>query len=497
MRVLRLVHSSDVKYQLPPNTALPKYAALSYCWGEMQDASYILTSQTEATQMAGFDLCNLPQALQDAIATTKALSLSYIWIDALCILQDSRGDWERESGQMGDIYGCAYVTICSLTSSSQHSFLEPERPSVNVEFQSSINPDITGSYSLSYFDADMDNAGREPYMSSFPKSRWFSRGWTYQELRLSRRLLLLSASYSAFVCAGKSHVLGSPDDDAPVPITSLHSLDLLTKDTRRIHNMWLEFGQRYSGRILTYPQDALPAISGAAKLFAEKLSDDYLAGIWSSDLRGLLWRYPSINETASQNLDQILTHLNSPDHYVAPSWSWIGHRYITFYVRRPLILPPSIQLQCQLAISTIVDGQNMFGKVKGGRLIVTGPTYDIGPCTPISIRLVGDMVSFGAFMPIEDDEEIFLFLDWKVSETMSQTVTEQQETLRGNFKLVYIGTYEIIDNGDVETVATGFITHKAQEEGSFYRVGRFELSSPNEGIPKLFAAANTETIIIV
>ncbi|KAI0184146.1 heterokaryon incompatibility protein-domain-containing protein [Xylaria flabelliformis] len=486
-QALRLVRSSDIKNQLLPNTALPRYAALSYCWGEMQDASYTLTSQTEATKMSGFGLCDLPKVLQDAIAITKTLSLSYIWIDALCIIQDMGSDWEQESSQMGDIYESAYITICSLTSSSQLSFLQPERTKANISFQSSINANIRGSYSLSYLDSDMDNAGRDPYMYSFPKSRWFSRGWTYQELRFSKRLLLLCPSYSAFMCAGLFNVFGGPNINTPM--MPLHNLNHLAKDAHRIYDIWLEFGQRYSGRVLTYPQDALPAISGAAKLFAENLLDDYHAGIWKSDLRGLLWNYPSIPMTPSRDLSQLLTHLSSPDNYVAPSWSWVGHRYISFHVR-PAKLSPMIQPQCQHTISTSIDGQNIFGRVKGGRLIVTGPTYDIGPFMPISlIRLENRDL---AVLTKQDGEDVSLFLDWRVEETDTE-----QELVRGNFKLVLIGTYEIIDDGDVTFITTGLITYKAKEEGNFHRVGRFDLSSPNQGIHKLFAAAKIETIRII
>ncbi|GAP93106.2 putative neutral alkaline non-lysosomal ceramidase [Rosellinia necatrix] len=489
-QVLRLVHSSDIKNECSPNTSLPQYTALSYCWGEMQGASYKLTSQTEATMMVGLKLCALPQVLQDAIVITKALSLSYIWIDALCILQDSTSDWENESSQMGDIYGSAYVTVCSLTPSCQYSFLKPERPKTTVSFQSSINPDMTGSYTLSYLDADMDNAGREPYMRGFPKSRWFSRGWTYQELRFSKRLLLLSPSYSAFLCAGLFSVFGGPEIDAPM--IPLHNLDHLTKDARRIYDIWLEFGQRYSGRILTYPQDALPAISGAAKLFAEKLSDDYLAGIWRSDLRGLMWCYPSIPEAPSRNLNQVLAHLGrSAEGYVAPSWSWIGQRYISFYFRPP-VMPRTILLQCKIEISTLINGQNIFGRVKGGRLIVTGPTYDLGPCITISIRLGSQWR--GVPLTVEDGGDIFLSLDWKV---VLDSLTEQQITLQANLKLILIGTYEIVDKGNVTTITAGLITHKVDDTENFYRVGRFDLSSPNGGIHKLFAKAKTETITII
>ncbi|KAI0975058.1 heterokaryon incompatibility protein-domain-containing protein [Xylaria arbuscula] len=489
-QVLRLVHSRDIKKQLLPNAFLPHYAALSYCWGEMQDASYQLTSLTEASKMNSFRVNLLPEVIRDAIALTRSLSLSYIWIDALCILQDMSADWEHESSQMVGIYGSAYVTICSLTPSAQLSFLEPERPKDDIQFQSSINSNISGSYRLSYLEADIDNAGRNPYMHSFPKSRWFSRGWTYQELRFSRRLLLLDPSYSAFMCAGLFNVLGGPEVEPAMIL--LQTLGNLTTDTQpmraRVYSIWLDFAERYSGRLLTYPQDALPAISGAAKLFGEKLSDKYLAGVWRSDLRGILWNYPSIPMTPPLDLDQVLAHLSSSDNYVAPSWSWVGHRYMTFAVR-PAIQPPKLLLQCQIEVSTIIDGKNLFGRVKGGQLTITGPTIEIGPFIPISFGHLSNELLVALIT--QDGVDISLFLDWQVD--------TEHETLQGIFKLVLVGTYDIIDANLITTtvVTVGLVAHKAEKEGNFYRVGRFDLSSANEGAHKVFATAKTETVTII
>ncbi|KAI0424217.1 heterokaryon incompatibility protein-domain-containing protein [Xylaria sp. FL1042] len=482
VQTLRLVHARNIRTQLAPNSPLPLYAALSYCWGDVRGASYLLTSLTEADKINGFKFDQLPQVLQDAIGLARSLSLSYIWIDALCILQDVSADWENESIQMADIYGSAYVTICSLTSSAQIGFLEPERPRADIAFRSSINPSISGSYRLSYLDADMDNAGRNPYMYNFPKSRWFSRGWTYQELRFSKRLLLLDPSYSAFMCSGMFNILGGPKAEPAMVL--LQGLER-SKNKQHIYDIWLEFAERYTGRLLTYPQDALPAISGAAKLFAERLGDEYLAGIWRSDLRGILWSYPSIPMTPPQDLDQVLNRLNYPDNYVAPSWSWIGHRYMTFAIR-PAIMPPIVQLQCQLKISTTIDGRNIFGRVKEGQLTVTGPTYDIGPCVSISFASLSNGLS--VINITESGEDISLFLDWQVD--------TEQETLEGDFKLVLVGTYTYIDK-NLKTVTMGFVTHKAEKGGSFFRVGRFDLSSPDEGMHKLFATARSETVTII
>ncbi|TGJ86312.1 hypothetical protein E0Z10_g2414 [Xylaria hypoxylon] len=131
------------------------------------------------------------------------------------------------------------------------------------------------------------------------------------------------------MCPQLFNIIGEPNRTPP----RVNLYELL-EDAKEIHYNWLEVVEMYSDRILTYPQDVLPAISGAAKLFADKLSDDYLAGIWRSDLRGLVWKYQNLSVTPSQDLRKVLTRLNSPKDYIAPSWSWAGHRGIAFNVPR-------------------------------------------------------------------------------------------------------------------------------------------------------------------
>ncbi|KAH6718353.1 hypothetical protein BKA61DRAFT_599503 [Leptodontidium sp. MPI-SDFR-AT-0119] len=46
------------------------------------------------THERGIDLKSLPKTLRDAIEVTRSLSFPFIWIDALCIIQDSTPDWE-------------------------------------------------------------------------------------------------------------------------------------------------------------------------------------------------------------------------------------------------------------------------------------------------------------------------------------------------------------------------------------------------------------------
>ena len=55
----------------------------------------------------------LPQTFQDAIMFVRCLNIRYIWIDSLCIIQDSEEDWLKNSGKMAEIYSFAYITIAA------------------------------------------------------------------------------------------------------------------------------------------------------------------------------------------------------------------------------------------------------------------------------------------------------------------------------------------------------------------------------------------------
>jgi Heterokaryon incompatibility protein (HET) len=53
----------------------------------------------------------LPKTIYDAAKITRKLGLQYLWVDALCIIQDLVEDWQRESANMGNIYSNAFITI--------------------------------------------------------------------------------------------------------------------------------------------------------------------------------------------------------------------------------------------------------------------------------------------------------------------------------------------------------------------------------------------------
>lgn len=94
--MVRLIEGSSQFKERPP------YLCLSHRWPT--EPIMMLNSATEARLRSGITLDMLPLTFQDAITIVRRLGHRYLWIDSLCIFQDSRQDWIIESDKMGDIY---------------------------------------------------------------------------------------------------------------------------------------------------------------------------------------------------------------------------------------------------------------------------------------------------------------------------------------------------------------------------------------------------------
>ncbi|WPB05659.1 uncharacterized protein RHO25_010313 [Cercospora beticola] len=85
------------------------YVALSYCWGGNHG---LRLTRSNLTALQNFlDVSKLNKTCREALEITRQLGLQYIWIDALCIVQDDLEDWSKESQSMAQIYGNAHVTL--------------------------------------------------------------------------------------------------------------------------------------------------------------------------------------------------------------------------------------------------------------------------------------------------------------------------------------------------------------------------------------------------
>ncbi|KAE8450587.1 hypothetical protein EG329_005931 [Mollisiaceae sp. DMI_Dod_QoI] len=256
------------------------YVALSYCWGKDQTCKTVKDNIT--ARQKSIPLSILPQTLQDAITVTRALKCRFLWIDALCIVQDDPADWEREAGRMRHVYENSLLTISATASSdSNEGFLNHHSP-------------------LSERDL-----GR---LQKSDRS-WHLRGWTFQERILPRAVLHYMADEMMWECNSACMGESKPGQGFPSSVKR----DLI--ETIQLHgadsfHVWSQLVTDYAYRALTCPQDRLVAISGLAQKHKRGLKDEYLAGLWKNDMpRALLWTVPPPFSTKAAM-------------YVAPSWSW-------------------------------------------------------------------------------------------------------------------------------------------------------------------------------
>lgn len=65
----------------------------------------------------GIQYSELSKTVQDAMNFTRQLGFQYIWVDYLCILQDSPTDWAQEAATMKQVYSHSSCTLAATAAS--------------------------------------------------------------------------------------------------------------------------------------------------------------------------------------------------------------------------------------------------------------------------------------------------------------------------------------------------------------------------------------------
>uniref|UniRef100_L2G6C2 Heterokaryon incompatibility protein n=2 Tax=Colletotrichum fructicola (strain Nara gc5) TaxID=1213859 RepID=L2G6C2_COLFN len=360
---------------------LPKYIALSYCWGEARETNPQLktTHSNLAEHKIGVAEHNLPQALQDAVRICRMLSIRYLWVDCLCIIQGDKVDWERESALMGRIYNNAFLTIIAASSpASDVGFLQRRRRDVAVKFQSKRDPSISGHFHLVYSGK---LHGRSTVTFGWPGddvdgTPWNNRGWTLQEGIMSNRQLIFGKNMVHFQCeTGTQSENGYTNIKGSTPGSSIQSF-LYTREQGfevGMYETWHFMLLSYGRRSFTVAEDKLPAISGTANLMAMLCnipSEDYLAGIWREDLPySIIWWSESWSDgEPAANVSELADRLRCPNPYIAPSWSPISQGIITNLELKEISRSDFTSECVILNAWTAIRGSDPFGQVQYGGL---------------------------------------------------------------------------------------------------------------------------------
>lgn len=316
-----------------PSVVENKYLALSHCWGGQH---FCLRTSNLDDFVHKIDYFALPKTYQDAIEIARRLRIRYLWIDSICIIQDSEADWQAESTVMGDVYQSAFCTIAATwaSNSTQGCFFERDFRTyrsyplavgnLTVAKRRHIWPANT---TLSYLRRRHNAQNFNDIVDNSPLAK---RAWVFQERLFSRRMIHFGPDQLFWECCSHTASEHWPTMEERGGTDFFRPIDFLERsramsgwtppqdlyDNMRIglatlHVRWGFATGQYSTGELTFTRDKLVAISGVANYIQRHTKMKYLAGLWEPYLvSDLLWFAKKAHKSSR------------PLEYRAPSWSW-------------------------------------------------------------------------------------------------------------------------------------------------------------------------------
>lgn len=347
------------------------YVALSHCWGGL--ITPLLKKETLIPWQESINFSGLPANFRDAISITQRLGLRYVWIDALCIIQDSADDWAVESKKMGSLYHDALVTVAAATSiKSTEGFLKCIAPSQSKDemfnLKLSSDPEITKTVKLAFQIPENED---ETLRGLFGSGPLHTRGWCLQETIISPRILHFGSKMIYWHClSGFKSADGVPPSNRQPEESLYKNFDAIIhlpkqklvnpSDLKEAQNEFYSLVCDYSARNLTYGTDKFPAFSGIARLMQPAFEGGtYVAGLWTTDLRGLLW------------YEGFCPHVVP---YRAPSWSWAVTNELVLFVPAHPKLSDGIYDAKLISYVQIPKKEDPFGEVSSAHLILHART---------------------------------------------------------------------------------------------------------------------------
>ncbi|KAM7214444.1 Heterokaryon incompatibility protein (HET) domain containing protein [Rhypophila decipiens] len=315
-RVLDIHCLDSIRLHDPTEPELSPYATLSYCCGAgvpLKTTTTNLLSHRDKIPFSSF-----PKTLQDSIQLANGLGFRYLWIDALCIIQDDEKDWAEQAAEMTSIYEGCSLNIAILDSRDCDSGILPTMDDISV---------VVGTLDNSRSSEHSQNGGVQIRAASAgirigagaktcPLS---TRGWTFQETIVSVSTLFISRSGLWWDCCSKpvppfysvKSMWCDCTNNSPPPSAKPGPQTPRDYFNRRM-KIWCLWVVEFSRRSLSKPTDKLPAIAGLAAKLSAVLGWTYAAGLWTQDLHYAL--------TWSAAVPGTLIRHKAP--LRAPSWSW-------------------------------------------------------------------------------------------------------------------------------------------------------------------------------
>ncbi|KAK3951922.1 heterokaryon incompatibility protein-domain-containing protein [Pseudoneurospora amorphoporcata] len=329
----RLVIPSD-------STSLAKirYVTLSHSWAMSKKSLNLLVENLEELTWS-IPLDALSQTFRDAMRITQQLGHRYIWIDSLCIIQNSTNDWQKEALLMSLVYGRSSCNIAAMGMPGVDGCFSQRNPLAFFPCRVTDTDDGGAVYALSQSQtpSTMFSAGGQA------KPPLLYRGWVLQERILSPRIVYFGGPQLYWECccerlaeswafksqlimdrhlgissafSSKAHFRVLCDTSTVSNLeTGSNPNALVSIKSMRFYLHWQEILSTYLETQLTFTTDRLIALAGIAKALEDHAGFTYIAGTWAElHPLDLLWRYKDTIVADPERRTVSGTN--------APSWSW-------------------------------------------------------------------------------------------------------------------------------------------------------------------------------
>jgi hypothetical protein len=269
---------------------------------------------------AGRLIDHLPQTFRDAVEVTRKFNIHYLWVDSLCIIQDSIDDWNKEALQMSQVYQHAICNIAATgaVDSTKGLFFDK-----NLHLPRPCKVSIRGCQATTDTET-VYIVDPNFWYGRLEEAPLIQRAWVVQERLLAKRVLHFNQDQLYWECQQTSACeifpaampkcmmfegkfkdivpnTGIPEMASKGPISPSKSREVI----------WRRVLSSYSRAQLSNPNDREAALSGIMKVLEGVFDDTCIAGLWRKGLPAqLAWNaLPSATSTPT---------------YRAPSWSWLS-----------------------------------------------------------------------------------------------------------------------------------------------------------------------------
>lgn len=289
--------------RLSPLPKDKRYVALSYVWGLGDKFKTVSSNVRQLQEPGGIGKVfkRLPKTIREAIHLVKLLGEQYLWVDALCIIQDKHFQLNAEI--MDWIYGHAHLTICAADGDDADGGL----PGIDAS-------ERTFTQHIERYGPGVDLMVSHLSETYIKRSRWNTRAWAFQERLLSKRCLIFTEGRVYFHCrsTAMSEDIKAEQEQAGWSIELVHAPLQLLRDIRRHPcRVYMDSVKLYTARVLRNECDILAAFYGIGNTINKAMGATSMFGLPNShfDL-ALLWE------------PQQASRRRCPEQF--PSWSWSG-----------------------------------------------------------------------------------------------------------------------------------------------------------------------------